>query len=154
MLLIAHRGNTQGKNPRWENNPCYVIDALKKGYDVEIDVWYINGMDLFLGHDSPEYKVGVDFLNTYANKLWIHCKHIDALSVLSQDERLNVFFHKDNIVVTTKGYLWTAPGYPLTCRSIAVMPELSEGWDISKSWGVCSDNLYTYGRSVLDNDTR
>jgi hypothetical protein len=58
---------------------------------------------------------------------------------LSSDKSLNIFAHKDDIVVTTMGYLWTAPGCPITEKSIAVMPEMIEDWDISKALGVCTD---------------
>ena len=40
LILISHRGNTNGPNPNMENKPEYVLDAKLKGYDVEIDVWW------------------------------------------------------------------------------------------------------------------
>ena len=40
MKLIAHRGNIDGPNPERENSPEYIEEALKAGYDVEVDVWY------------------------------------------------------------------------------------------------------------------
>ena len=40
MILISHRGNLEGKQPEQENNPLYIYNALNKGYEVEIDVWY------------------------------------------------------------------------------------------------------------------
>ena len=60
MKLIAHRGNTNGRNKLEENSPDYIKDAIKKGYDVEIDAWLMDG--IYLGHDNPEYETDIDFL--------------------------------------------------------------------------------------------
>ncbi len=137
MLLIAHRGNINGIIEERENSPSYIIDAIVKGYDVEVDVWYVNG-NLFLGHNEPQYQIEDIFL--YKCGLWIHCKNVEALEYLADMGRhLNIFMHRDDVVLTSKGYLWTAPGYPITPKSIAVMPELVTCWDISKAYGVCSD---------------
>ena len=56
MKFISHRGNTDGPNLEWENDPSRIEEVLEKGYDVEIDVWKI-GSKLFLGHYGPEYTV-------------------------------------------------------------------------------------------------
>ena len=39
-----------------ENKHEYILDTLHKGYDVEIDVWLIDG-NFYLGHDKPQYQV-------------------------------------------------------------------------------------------------
>ena len=41
MFKIAHRGNLKGPNQRFENEPSYIIEALKEGFDVEVDVWLL-----------------------------------------------------------------------------------------------------------------
>ena len=38
MIFISHRGNLNGKNKKLENTPKYIIEAIKKGYHVEIDI--------------------------------------------------------------------------------------------------------------------
>ena len=38
MILIAHRGNVNGKNPERENTIEYIEEAIKKGYHCEIDI--------------------------------------------------------------------------------------------------------------------
>ena len=48
MKLIAHRGNTHGRNAERENSPTYIKEALATGYDAEIDVWYINNWSFWL----------------------------------------------------------------------------------------------------------
>ena len=40
MILISHRGNINGKKPDLENKPEYIQNAIKLGYNVEIDVWW------------------------------------------------------------------------------------------------------------------
>jgi len=32
--LISHRGNINGKNPQFENNPQYIDYAIKNNYNV------------------------------------------------------------------------------------------------------------------------
>jgi hypothetical protein len=51
MILISHRGNINGKQPDKENHPLYIFEAIKQGFQVEIDVWFIDGK-FKLGHDN------------------------------------------------------------------------------------------------------
>tara|TARA_Y100000592_G_C5477869_1_gene323464 strand:+ start:3772 stop:4212 length:441 start_codon:yes stop_codon:yes gene_type:complete len=136
MIKIAHRGNTKGPLKEYENNPLYIREALEADYDVEIDVWLLEG-DLFLGHDIAEYKVNFEFLEN--KNLWCHCKNVDALFFLLNNN-IRCFFHEnDEATLTSDGYIWTYPGSKLTNKSICVMPE-KNGWDIpSCVFGVCSD---------------
>ena len=46
MKLIAHRGNVNGPNPDKENHTDYINEAIILGYDVEIDVWFVNKPDV------------------------------------------------------------------------------------------------------------
>lgn len=75
MKFISHRGNTDGPNSEWENNPSRVEEVLEKGYDVEIDVWKI-GSKLFLGHDGPEYAIDYSFLKN--DMLLCHAKNLES----------------------------------------------------------------------------
>ena len=70
MLLIAHRGNTNGRFESWENEPTYIDKAINEGFDVEIDVWFVGGI-LYLGHDKPDYGVDTRWLIERSDKLWI-----------------------------------------------------------------------------------
>ena len=141
FLKISHRGNYCGRLKNHENTPSYIEQALDFGFDVEIDVWAVKG-ELFLGHDKPQFPIERAYLND--PRFWIHCKNLEAAEVLSQDLSLNVFLHTEGVVVTTQGFLWTAPGGVVTSRSIAVMPELAPGWDISLAMGVCTDYPIKY----------
>ena len=145
MIYISHRGNLEGRNEKWENHPDYIMKALDKGYDVEIDVWYKDG-EWFLGHDGPENYVVLDFLKN--DKLWCHAKNIDALNKMLK-ESIHCFWHQeDNVALTSKGYMWTYPGKQLTENSIAVLPELNNDNSLTmlpkKLLGICSDYIVNY----------
>lgn len=146
MMFIAHRGNINGPNSDMENKPEYIKIALDKGYYVEVDVWMINKI-LYLGHDKPQYKCPSSLLENEC--VIFHAKNIDALEFLVQNS-IHCFSHdKDEVVLTSKGFLWTFPGCPVVSSSIAVMPEIVDNWDISKCFAVCSDyvesrNKYRY----------
>lgn len=142
MKLISHRGNIDGKNPKEENSIPYIQNALKVGYDVEIDVWYVNEK-WYLGHDEPQYKVKYDFLTL--DGLWLHAKNGDALYHLLQDRGCNVFYHTDeDWVLTSKKYIWTYPNQLLYPNSICVLPELGYNGDLKNCKGICSDYISKY----------
>ena len=158
MIYIAHRGNTKGPKPELENSPEYIDQAIKKGFHVELDVWYKDGQ-LYLGHDEPQYKIKINFLLNRANVIWVHCKNLQALDELMQYKSLNLFVHdKDIATLTSHNYVWTYPGckyYPK--NSICVMPEW-EQQDLTIQnnpprgprgyIGVCSD----YVESIRNSD--
>jgi len=136
MKIIAHRGNIDGPDPFTENTPLQIERALVKGYDVEVDVWVV-GSKYFLGHDKPEKEVSFFFLQTPG--LWLHCKNMAAARFLNR-EPLNGFVHENqSFVRTSHGYLWTFPGQILHENSVAVLPELVPGWDLSKAYAICTD---------------
>ena len=136
MLLISHRGNLFGKKPELENSPNYIRNALNTGFDVEIDIWFKNG-DLFLGHDEPQYQTDLSFLRD--NRLWCHAKNIEALHLMVEN-RIHCFWHQeDDVTLTSKGFLWTYPGKPLTDKSICV--SLGKIDKTMKCYGICSDYI-------------
>ncbi len=137
-ILIAHRGNIKGPQKELENSPEYLLDALRKGYHAEVDVWLIED-EFFLGHDEPRYRVNSEFLIN--KKFWCHAKNIPALSSLIKIGARCFWHQEDDVVLTSDGYLWTYPGKELKSNSIAVMPEL---WSKKKDApfecaGICSD---------------
>ena len=141
MLKIAHRGNINGRTDL-ENKPEYILNALSKGYDVEIDIWFTDS--LYLGHDEPQYKIEYEFL--LQSGLWIHCKNIKALNYLKDNNNAkNYFYHNvDDVTLTSKGLFWTYPGKELTKYSIAVMPEIEYFFNLEICLGVCSDYIINY----------
>ena len=145
MKLISHRGNLNGPNPERENHPDYIYEAIQAGYDVEIDVWWVDGK-FKLGHDEPQYDFPFDLFNNFYPKLWIHCKNMDALSQLneldSNGSKLNYFSHEEDPgVLTSCGYIWSTNLYK---RGILVMPEVFSKKPIETTLGVCSDYIKNY----------
>ena len=59
MILISHRGNIEGRTDQ-ENKPEYRKKALDQGFNVEVDVWYVNN-EYYLGHALPQYKIQEEF---------------------------------------------------------------------------------------------
>lgn len=140
MILIAHRGNINGRCPEKENCPEYIDEAIAAGFDVEIDVWCFGG-NLYLGHDAPTYCVCIDAILERKERLWCHAKNIDALAVLLKND-IHVFSHDtDQVVLTSKLYMWVYPGCPLIEGCIAVMPERAaySRTELLECAGVCSD---------------
>ena len=158
MHFISHRGNINGKDVEKENHPDQVLYCLNKGYEVEIDVWYIDNK-FYLGHDSPQYHVSLNLLmNT---KLWAHCKNVEALTRVCGITTINAFYiDKEAFTLTTNRYIWSGPGcdcyYP-PHRTICAIPE-DERWKkdqveldrIVNFAGICSDNIYNYREHVTN----
>jgi hypothetical protein len=140
MKFIAHRGNINGPDNN-ENNPDYILKTINLGYDCEIDVRYINGK-LFLGHDTSDYEININFLLNNSQYLWIHCKNIEALNYLLNFEELNIFWHQnDDYTLTSKQFIWCYPKMLSTEKSIILMPELNNFEIPSDCYGVCSDYI-------------
>jgi len=143
-ILISHRGNLKGRIPELENKPEYIMQAIGKGFDVEVDFWKF-GDDFFLGHDSPEFKIDAEFLMNSA--LWLHAKNFQALE-WGIFQVLNVFWHEsDKVTITNNGYIWAYPG--ILCKNaIAVLPETASHItdDVIDQLfiGVCSDYIEQY----------
>jgi hypothetical protein len=146
MIYISHRGNINGKDIERENHPDYIDDAIRKGYDVEIDIWYKESK-IWLGHDNPQYEISMRWLNDRKYKLWIHCKNLAAIELINWfklDRGLNYFWHQDDsVTLTSRGYIWAYPGKQPIKDSIAVLPEIY-GDDVSQCIGICSDIIEEY----------
>lgn len=144
MILISHRGNTNGSIESYENEPNYIDLAIKKGYDVEVDVWYKDNM-LWLGHDKPDYVIDFRWFIDRISKLWIHCKNIEAIVYFRECEYdVNYFWHEnDTLTLTSLKYIWVFPGKQPIKNSIAVMPDINND-DISQCLGICSDYIEKY----------
>ncbi len=103
MIIISHRGNLTGPKPDQENNPEYIDSAIERGFDVEVDVWWENGV--WLGHDGPEHKVSQDWLKSRATRLWVHCKNLDAAYHLAKDFRC-FCSNVDPYCYMSQGHIW------------------------------------------------
>ncbi len=144
MKFISHRGNINGKNESMENHPLAIQTALNAGFDVEVDVWFVDGK-WFLGHDEPTYVVNLDFISKEG--LWCHAKNIEALNKLLSYPQIHCFWHQeDDVTLTSRNFIWTYPGKPLTENSIVVLPELNSKTTMlpPNVFGVCSDYILNY----------
>ena len=144
MILIAHRGNTNGPMESRENEPTYIDMAINKGFEVEVDVWYVDGQ-LYLGHDKPQYGVNDRWFRDRLTKLWVHCKNIEAVLFFKVNQYpFNYFWHEtDTITLTSLNHIWAYPSKQLIKRSIAVMPEIHND-DVTECIGICSDFIENY----------
>ena len=141
-ILISHRGNVDERNVDKENSPEYIDEAIKLGYNVEVDLWHFTGMNFFLGHDDATYEISMEWLLQRSDFLWIHCKNVEALEKVSSTS-LNFFWHEmDTMTITSKGYIWVLIGKQPVNNSIAVLPLANE--DVSQCLGICSDNISRY----------
>jgi len=142
MILISHRGNIDEKIVERENHPDYIDTAINLGYDVEIDMWWVDGKT-YLGHDVPQYEVNDEWLTKRINKLWVHCKNIELLNWI-RSTTLHYFWHEeDTLTLTSKNQIWAYPGKQPILGSIAVMPEINKD-NISLCIGICSDYIKNY----------
>ena len=136
MKIISHRGNLDGRKPECENNPTYIQQALDLGFDVEVDVWYVDGQ-FFLGHDAPTYFVDPWWFR--GKSLWCHAKNKEALEeMIVSSYGITCFWHEtDKMTLTSDGLLWM---YPDNHSRLGVTVWLGkpEG-DIPQMWGVCTD---------------
>jgi hypothetical protein len=140
-MLIAHRGNLTGPDATRENSPEYIDEAIAAGFDVEVDVWMVDG-DLGLGHDFPQYRILKTFLFERAERLWCHAKNLEALVFLTSNSLLHAFSHdNDDYVLTSKGVIWAFPGKPIGPDVVCVMPERASYSvaDLKSCKGICSD---------------
>jgi glycerophosphoryl diester phosphodiesterase len=145
MKIISHRGNLNGPDKNTENTIQSISLAISLGFDVEIDVWYINN-HLYLGHDEDKLILDInlkDYLFENSSKLWIHCKNIESLIYLLNFSELNIFGHSnDEYVLTSKHNIFCKPGVPTNEKSIIVMPEISPIYteeSFNNCYGVLTD---------------
>jgi len=148
MILISHRGNINGKNINKENNPTYIETAIGFGYDVEIDIRYIDKR-FFLGHDIPQYEIKIKWLEKNLNNIWIHCKDLNSFSYFNQynlinSKKFNYFSHDTDIgVLTSHNYIWSTH---ICNGGILVLPEIFNTSPTSETIGVCSDIISTFSK--------
>lgn len=141
--LISHRGNVDSITLELENSPSYIDAAINLGYDVEMDVRLIKG-NLFLGHDTPDYEVSLQWLLDRKDNLWVHTKNFGALAYLIH-HNLKIFYHQkeDHTIINNCNVIWSHNLNEANENSI--IPLLSDN-DIQKFnnlnkkvYGVCSD---------------
>jgi len=141
MKIISHRGNLNGCDPKTENTVDAIVSAIERGFDVEIDVWFLNN-SFYLGHDSPCYKIDANFLTNPV--LWCHAKNKEALEKML-DLKVHCFWHEnDRMTITSRGIVWCYPSnysrkgvtvvfgdkiIPIPKESIGICTDYPQIWD-------------------------
>jgi hypothetical protein len=136
MKLISHRGNLNGPDTTTENTEFQINLAISLGYDVEVDVWYVDNT-LMLGHDGPTHKTTLEFLQR--DSIWAHAKNLQALEYLLNNN-VHCFWHENDArVLTSKNFIWTYPKKDTVKNSVIV--ELSDTLTLVNTdiYGVCGD---------------
>lgn len=153
MRVIAHRGNLDGPDLENENKYSYIQKCIDLGFDVEVDIWAIDG-GLYLGHDKPQYAIDRSSVADIGLSGWFHCKNLQALEYFKDNlNSLNYFWHQsDDYTITSNGYFWTYPGKLIGSQSIIVLPEIIEGNSVvkmlaEKPYGVCTDYPKQYRKA-------
>ncbi len=151
MKIISHRGNINGPQPERENQPSYIDEAIALGFDVEIDVRHIGplpgalpgiGGAFYLGHDTPDPPVSLNWLLERRRNLWVHCKNLEAAYWLGDTDLRCFCSISDPFCFITQGYLWANDLTHL--RDNCIIPlltlhKLNNFGDYDKVFGVCTD---------------
>jgi len=140
MILVSHRGNINGRIPERENEPKYIEKTMQQGFEVEVDVWYINHK-LYLGHDKPNHMVPNEFLKK--KQILFHAKNKEALFYL-KEQGAHVFWHQDDkYTMTSKGLIICHPFSDPIPGSLFMLPEL-ENREYDNCYAICSDFIINY----------
>ena len=149
MKLISHRGNMIGPNLSRENSPSYIDTAISAGYDVEVDINYLDNK-FFLGHDTPDYEISEIWMEKRKHKIWFHCKNLDAASRLCELQKnyetpYMFFCHtSDNFVLTSTNHIWVH-NLELNLNDKCIIPLLSDTDLIftttKKIYAICTDYI-------------
>jgi len=95
-----------GLNPNRENTPSYIDTAISAGYEVEVDINYLNGK-FYLGHDTPDYEITITWMDKRKSNIWFHCKNLESASHLGLLEGFKFFCHtSDDFVLTSTNHVW------------------------------------------------
>jgi|TARA_B110000438_G_C15655316_1_gene581394 glycerophosphoryl diester phosphodiesterase len=139
--FIAHRGNTEGKQPDNENTIEYLLHAYELCGGIECDIRTHDGK-LYYGHDEPLELVDTNLINQY--QWYCHAKDLETLSTLMQ-MGAHVFWHQqDTITITSKGYIWCYPHihHPDPMRAIWTdFEDEFTSMDQVGGYGLCGDKL-------------
>jgi hypothetical protein len=146
MIIISHRANINGIEEQRENNPYYIDECIKLGFDVEIDLRVKNNQ-LYLGHDFAQYEVSLDWLLQRKDNLWVHIKEYDALTkILDYKEQIRFFCHEsDKYTLLSNGFVWC---HDLTniMNKNCIIPLLSYeqviDYNQKSFYAVCTDYVY------------
>lgn len=142
LIVISHRSNINGRDLNRENNPKYIKELLSQNIPCEIDL-RTRDNKLYLGHDTIQYKIDLNFLVENRKNLFIHAKDIKTLYFLTEtcyDLHYFSHMHFDDFVLTSKKLIWTANKKFISNKSILVDLSNHPNYNI-KTFGLCCDYL-------------
>jgi len=164
--LIAHRGNVNGPDPKNENRPEYLLEALQAGYDVEVDLWWDPILkEAWTGHDEPTYAWDPFAGYSYDTRIWFHCKNRAAAELCIYQGHQCFTHDKDPYVVTSGRRRWAYEGFKFSLPVLWCYPGVEAGphgvqvhragdavqWD---AYGICSDYVSDLKQELDDRNTR
>ena len=140
MKFIAHRGNTVGPQPSFENKIHYIREARDQGYQVEIDLQLVSGV-LYLGHDDPQERFPLAWAES--DDFFCHAKTPEAFGALLK-LGANTFYHEnDPVTLTSRQLIWCFPGvHPVDPHAIWLSLQdipLPDTALMSNIYGICGD---------------
>lgn len=162
LVVIAHRANIEGADPKMENTPGAIDYAISRGLQVEVDIRYID-KKWWLGHDGADYKVSFDWMMERNHYIWWHVKNLDGLIEFnSLDQTLSkirdgypcpklfYFWHQnDDYMLTSGGHIWTFPNKPIKGKN-SILCLNKKGAEVPKGiYGICTDYPLDYQKSKL-----
>lgn len=145
MKLISHRGNYNGIRPERENKPSYIDTTLSMGYDVEVDIRFIEG-DFYLGHDTPDTKINEEWILNRKEKIWFHCKDLySAQQFKKMNSDIKYFCHSnDDFILTSTNHIWVH-NLNLNLDDSCIIPLLDEksakSYDNQLVYAICTDHI-------------
>ena len=141
IKIISHRGNIDGPIPNKENRPSYIDCALSSGYNVEVDIRCIDGK-YWLGHDTPDYQVNLEWINKRKDNIWFHCKDLESSSKFTSLDAICFCHTSDPYVLVNNSYIWV---HDLTMKldENCIIPLINQ-FDIINFnnkfvYGICTD---------------
>jgi len=143
MKIISHRGNYSGIYTEKENKPSYIDTTISMGYDVEVDVRFIN-KKFYLGHDEPETLITEKWIESRKDYIWFHCKDLySAQQFKKMDCGIKYFCHSyEDFVLTSTNHIWVH-NLKLDLDETCIIPLLNENSILNHKnlnvFGICSD---------------
>ena len=144
MKIISHRGNYSGVIPERENKPSYIDTTLSTGFEVEVDIRFIDG-NFYLGHDSPETIINLNWILDRKDRLWFHCKNLEAASQFKKiNSGIKYFCHySDDYSLISTGHVWVH-NLNLNLDDTCIIPILGKEDFIKYNknvYAVCTDHI-------------
>lgn len=155
MILISHRGNILGKALDRENTVDYIVECLRKGFSVEVDVHRLDNEFLCLGHDAPNLDQIIDESFLEDPRIFVHCKNEDAFEYLSKNPNIQCFFQDDENEVfvengSSRSLIWNHSENKTVSKNriLVFLGTYEEFKEVYKTgivpYGICTDHPMSF----------